>query len=130
LRVLLDAYAPDGVEAKLSVAGDETAVPPRAGEQAYLVMREAVRNAVAHSRCSRLEVNLEVDDSELRGRVKDDGVGFDPGGGRDDREEGGPATGVGLRSMRERAELLGGRLDICSEPGRGTAVEVRAPLAD
>ena len=134
LRELLDAYVPDGVEAKLLVAGDEAAVPPRAGEQAYLVMREAVRNAVAHSGCGRIEVILEVDDSELRGRVEDDGVGFAPDGDSgevwDGREEEVPATGVGLRSMRERTELLGGRLDICSEPGRGTAVEVRAPLAD
>jgi signal transduction histidine kinase len=97
-------------------------------------MREAVRNAVAHSGCGRIEVILEVDDSELRGRVEDDGVGFAPDGDSgevwDGREEEVPATGVGLRSMRERTELLGGRLDICSEPGRGTAVEVRAPLAD
>ena len=130
LRNLLESHVPPRVEAKLSVEGDETAVPPRASEQAYLVIREAVRNAVAHSGCERIDVILEVDDSELRGRVEDDGVGFDPGREWDDREEGEPATGVGLRSMRERTELLGGRLDVSSKPGRGTAVEVRVPLAD
>jgi PAS domain S-box-containing protein len=130
LRDLLDTHVPPGVEAKLSVA-DESSVPPPTAEQAYLVMREAVRNALAHSGCTRIEVSLEVDDAGLRGRVEDDGSGFDPhGGGRDDRTDGGPATGVGLRSMRERMELLGGRLDVSSEPGRGTAVEMRAPLVD
>jgi signal transduction histidine kinase len=134
LRDLLETHAPPGVETELSVEGDETAVPPPVREQAYLVMREAVRNAVEHSGCGRVRVRLELEDGELRGHVKDDGEGFDPrggpGGGRDDREDGGPAVGVGLRSMRERARQLGGRLEVHSEPGRGTVVEVRIPLAD
>jgi len=134
LRDLLDTHVPSGVDATLSVLGDESSVPPPAEEQAYLVIREAVRNAVAHSGCERIRVSLQVNDGELRGRVEDDGSGFDPygdpGAGRDDRTDDGPATGMGLRSMRERTELLGGRLDVSPEPGRGTVVEMRAPLAD
>jgi len=134
LRDLLDTHVPDGVEAMLSVTGDETAIPSPAEEQAFLVMREAVRNAVAHSGCGCIEVSVDVDEAELRGRVEDDGTGFDPHGGEggwhDDRGDGEPSAGVGLRSMRERTEALGGRLDVSSEPGRGSAVEVRIPLAD
>jgi len=134
LRDLLDTHVPHGVEATLSVAGDESAVPSPAEEQAFLVMREAVRNAVAHSGCRRIAVSVDVDDAELRGRVEDDGAGFDPHGGEsgwhDDRGECGPAAGVGLRSMKERTEALGGLLDVSSKPGRGSAVEVRIPLAD
>jgi signal transduction histidine kinase len=126
---------PPGVEAELSVAGDESSIPPHAAEQAYLVMREAVRNAVEHSECGRIGISLEIEDAELRGRVEDDGSGFDArdelGEGRNgDRGDEASAEGVGLRSMRERMELLGGRLDISSEPGRGTAVTLRVPLAD
>ena len=44
--------------------------------------------------------------------------------------DGGPAEGVGLRSMKERTEMLDGRLEFSSKPGRGTAVEVRIPLVD
>jgi PAS domain S-box-containing protein len=134
LRDLLDTHVPNGVEATLSVAGEESAVPSPAEEQAFLVMREAVRNAVAHSGCGRIEVSVDVEEAELRGRVEDDGAGFDPPGGEggwhEDRGEGGPAAGVGLRSMKKRTEALGGRLDVSSEPGRGSAVEVRIPLAD
>jgi PAS domain S-box-containing protein len=134
LRDLLDTHVPDGVEATLSVAGDESAVPPPAEEQTFLVMREAVRNAVTHSGCGRIEVSVDVDDAELRGRVEDDGEGFDPHGGEgvwhDDRGDGEAAAGVGLRAMRERTEALGGRLDVSSEPGRGSAVVVCIPLAD
>jgi anti-sigma regulatory factor (Ser/Thr protein kinase) len=101
-------------------------------EEAYLVMREAVRNAVAHSGCGRVDVSLEIDDTELKGHVRDDGTGFDqrepPDGGRDGREDGGYVAGVGLRSMRERTGQLGGQLEVHSEPGLGTTVEVRVPL--
>jgi PAS domain S-box-containing protein len=134
LRDLLDTHVSPGVEAELSVAGDESTIPPHAAEQAYLVMREAVRNAVEHSECGRIGISLEIEDAELRGRVEDDGSGFDPrddlGEGRNgDRGDDASAEAMGLRSMRERMELLGGRLDVSSEPGRGTAVALRVPLA-
>jgi PAS domain S-box-containing protein len=134
LHELLDTYVPEGVETALSVVGDEPNIPPQVTDQVYLVMREAVRNALEHSGCGRVEVSIEVRDAELRGRVKDDGTGFEPREGPDDArpgpEDGAPDEGVGLRSMRERVQLLGGRLSLDSEPGSGTVVEVRVPLAD
>jgi anti-sigma regulatory factor (Ser/Thr protein kinase) len=58
--------------------------------QAFLLRGEAVRNAVAHCGCGRIEVSVDVDDAELRGCVEDDGKGFDPHGGEgvwhDERE--------------------------------------------
>jgi PAS domain S-box-containing protein len=132
LRGLLETHVPEGVEADLSVSGDEQVVSPRAAEEAYLVMREAVRNAVAHSGCGRIDVGLEIDDAELKGHVRDDGTGFDrlesSGQGRGDQEADGYAEGVGLRAMKERTGQLGGRLEVQSEPGVGTTVEVRVPL--
>jgi signal transduction histidine kinase len=56
--------------------------------------------------------------------VEDDGEGFDP----DEVGKATPSWGVGLRSMRERAEMLGGELRVDSKPGGGTKVEVRVPL--
>ena len=83
---------------------------------------------------TRIEESVDVDDAEFRGRVEDDGKGFDPHRGEgvwhDDRGDGEPAAGVGLRSMRERTDALGGLLDVSSEPGRGSALEVCIPLAD
>jgi PAS domain S-box-containing protein len=134
LHELLDTYVPEGVETALSVVGDEPNIPPHVADQVYLVMREAVRNALEHSGCERVEVSVEVRGGGLRGRVKDDGTGFEPREGPDDprsgRVDGADDEGVGLGSMRERVELLGGRLSVDSEPGSGTVVEVRVPLAD
>jgi PAS domain S-box-containing protein len=134
LRTLLETHMPDGVEADFSVAGDESAIPRRAAEEAYLVMREAVRNAVAHSGCAQIDVSLEIDPAELKGNVRDDGSGFDwrgyPFQGGDGREDGGYVAGMGLRSMRERTRQLGGRLEVYSEAGLGTTVEMRVPLAE
>src|SRR5829696_9090031 len=134
LRELLDTYVPEDVQTTLSVTGDESAVPSPIADQTYLVMREAVRNAVEHSGCGCVEVSIEVQEAGLWGSVKDDGKGFDPREGPDDTRsgqgDGGPDEGVGLRSMRKRAELLGGRLNFDSEPGSGTVVEVWIPLVD
>jgi len=92
--------------------------------QVYLAMREAVRNAVRHSGCSCIGVTLSVRDGKLRGLVEDDGEGFDP----EALAKAMPSWGVGLRSMRERAEMLGGTVHVDSEPGAGTRVELRVPL--
>ncbi len=130
VRALLKTHVPPGVETKLSAPDDESSVPTFVGEQVYLVMREAVRNAVTHSGCGRIRVILEVQEGELYGLVEDDGAGFDPDGkltpGRFGEDS--SHSGVGLRSMRERAELLGGEVVVSSEPGRGTRVEVRVSL--
>ncbi len=123
-RALAESYVPDGVEVDLCFSGEESALPDPVRTQAYLTMREAVRNAVKHSGCSRIGITLEVGGGDLRGVVEDDGKGFD-------HEEVGKATpswGVGLRSMRERTEMLGGELRVDSTPGDGTRVEVRVPL--
>ena len=87
-------------------------------------MREAVRNAVKHSRCEHVKIHLRVADREVFGHVEDDGNGFDP-------EAVGttsPSWGSGLRYMAERAQMLGGELVVASRAEGGTRVEVRVPL--
>jgi PAS domain S-box-containing protein len=121
---IADSYVPDGTEMDVSFSGKESAIPGPVGTQVYLAMREAVRNAVKHSDCSRIGLTLEVLDGELHGLVEDDGEGFDVGA----LVKATPSWGVGLRSMRERAEMLGGSLRVESEPGAGTRVELRVPL--
>jgi PAS domain S-box-containing protein len=123
-RALSESSVSEGVRLDVSVSGEEATVPSAIALQVYLAMREAVRNAVRHSGCSRIGVALEVSDGEVRGLVEDDGAGFDPAA----VGKATPSWGVGLRSMRDRAEMLGGNVRVDSTPGAGTRVEVRVPI--
>jgi PAS domain S-box-containing protein len=126
LRTLLDSSLPERVRADLTSTGQQSQLPKPLVAQMYLIMREAVRNAVEHSRCGRVGVGLEVRREEVLGYVEDDGSGFDP----DEVGDGGSPSGVGLRSMRERTEQLGGELRIASKRGGGTRVEILVPLGE
>ncbi|WP_167137924.1 histidine kinase [Diaminobutyricimonas sp. TR449] len=83
----------------------------------YRITAEAVTNAVRHARASVIQVDLTVDEQTLSVSVTDDGVGLP-----DDH-----VPGIGLRSMRERAEELGGELTVSSQ-AIGTSVRARIPI--
>jgi signal transduction histidine kinase len=85
----------------------------------YRIAQEAVQNAVKHARAGHVSVRMFGEDTDVVLEVVDDGQGF-----RLDREYPGR---LGIRSMRERAEGVGGRLDIVSGPGTGTIVRARLP---
>ena len=87
----------------------------------YRVAQEALSNVRKHAGVHSAEVSLELRGEEARMRVADLGVGFDPG-------ELSQAGGLGLLGMRERVELIGGRLDLESRVGHGTEISVSAPL--
>jgi signal transduction histidine kinase len=116
-RVCADA------DVHLVVLGDETWASPAIIDEAFLIVREALRNALAHGAPQSVVVGVEVTRRELRAWVDDDGTGFAVG----DAES--PAAGTGLATMRERAALLGGTVAITSKNGRGTSVELSVPLS-
>jgi signal transduction histidine kinase len=88
----------------------------------FRVAQEALRNVAHHARARRVAVVLHSADGTLELGVSDDGVGFDPGARR-------AGSGLGHVSLRERLQLVGGRLEITSVPGGGTIVLARVPLA-
>jgi len=90
----------------------------------YRIVQEALSNARRHAGASRVKVRLFREGATVVAEVVDDGRGF-----RSSRavESGG---GLGLVGMRERASMVGGRLTIESEPGRGTTVRVAVPVQD
>jgi PAS domain S-box-containing protein len=86
----------------------------------YRIVQEALRNIVKHSHAQRASIHLEQQGAHLTLNIADSGVGFTP------------ATlehsGLGLVSIRERVNLLGGQVVIRSAPGRGTRLGVRVPV--
>jgi signal transduction histidine kinase len=91
---------------------------------AFRIIQEAVNNVTRHASAHAARVGLHYDEDALRIRVADDGIGFDAPVGT-----GAGGAQLGLVGMRERANLLGGRLVVSSTPGRGTAIEARLPAS-
>ena len=106
-----------GLRVDVDVSGELPALPAAVEVAAYRIAVEAVTNAVRHAGASRCDVSIRLGD-ELVVEVADDGVGL----AADHRQ------GVGLASMRERAEELGGVLSAEAVAGRGTRVRAQLPL--
>ncbi|MBN1813080.1 MAG: sensor histidine kinase [Anaerolineae bacterium] len=92
-------------------------LPPDVEQCVYRVAQEALANAAHHAQAQRVEVSLLRRDSYLALTVSDDGQGFDPSDVDTEHH-------LGIRGMRERAEMVGGVLGIESEPGQGTTVRL------
>ena len=122
LRALQKGHPHLAVEEHLNAA--ESDVPLGLRTPVFRILQEATNNVAKHSRASRLVVGLDIVEGAVRLRVKDDGVGFNPGAPRREANSG----GLGLTSMRERAELSGGTFSLASAPGAGTTVEVVWPV--
>ncbi|MCI0725422.1 MAG: sensor histidine kinase [Chloroflexi bacterium] len=91
----------------------------------YRCLQEALTNVAKHAQAHCVEVTLWGDDTAVHLAVKDDGKGFDAGIAILPSSQ--PA-GLGLPGMRERLELLGGRLEIQSQPGQGASIIAHLPL--
>ncbi len=89
----------------------------------FLIAREALANILKHARASQATIRLSAGDGCLRLAVKDGGIGFDPHVPRSSAQN-------GLRNITERAKLLGAQLNITSQAGRGTEIEIKIPLED
>lgn len=94
---------------------------------AFRIVQEAVSNSVKHAQAQHTSVDVTVNEDTLRIEVKDDGVGFDVA---EAAARGRTGEAAGLLGMRERAELLGGRLVVSSSKGTGTAVLAEIPLRE
>jgi signal transduction histidine kinase len=107
-----------GLQIKVVTMPDPLPTLPAAVEvAAYRIALEAITNAVRHAQARACTVTLEATDGRLALTVGDDGVGLAPG----------TEPGVGLFSMRERAEELGGSIEIVARPPRGTRVTAVLP---
>lgn len=119
LQALAEESAARGgiaVEARIELGRD-----PGGDEErlVYRLVQEALTNALKHASASRVEVSVREAGDGIEIAIRDDGGGFDP-------EE--STSGRGLTGMRERIELLGGRIEVGSKPGAGTEIRASVPL--
>ncbi len=112
-RTLRDA----GIEPVVKTSGRPEGVPPLVENVVFRVAQEAINNVARHSGARTCRLTLTGTKTMVRARVEDDGAGFD--------SKADPDGHYGLRNMKERVQLIGGRLLIDSQPGQGTKVDVR-----
>ena len=108
---------------RVAVEGEARNLHPILRDEIYKIAAEALRNAFRHAQAQQVEVEIRYDDEQFRLRVRDDGKGIDPAVLSRQGSEG----HYGLRGMRERATLTGGKLTVWSEVDAGTEVELRVP---
>jgi signal transduction histidine kinase len=107
------------VEVTASSTGVPRPISAKIASSLLRIGQEAIANAVRHSEPSHLNISLAFDIGSVRLAVKDDGCGF---------VKSGNLLGFGLRGMRKRSAAVSAELEIVSQPGEGTCVEVTAPL--
>jgi signal transduction histidine kinase len=122
LEQALDWYVPtvqrqSGLTIEYDKRGTPFPVDSTTGVHVYRLVQEALNNAVRHSGADKAWVRLRYLDDGLEVEVEDHGKGFSPNGSR----------GIGLIGMRERAELIGGMLQVSPADGGGTLVRLRVP---
>jgi signal transduction histidine kinase/ligand-binding sensor domain-containing protein len=108
----------------VAIHGSPRALRPIIRDDIYRIAGEALRNAFRHARAGRIEVEIRYDERQFQLRVRDDGRGFESVALEDHR-----AGHFGLPGMHERAEMIGGQLEVWSETGMGTEVALAIPAA-
>ena len=110
---------------QVHVEGTPRDLHPILRDEVYRITGEGIRNAFRHADAKQIEVEIQYDDKRLRVRVRDDGKGIDPKLLSDSEREG----HFGLRGMRERGKLIGGKLTVWSELDAGTEMDLSIPAS-
>jgi signal transduction histidine kinase len=128
LREYVDRYQQEqGLSVMLSLPEGRRRLPAPLETTVFRVIQEALTNAARHAKARHVDVALDWDAAQVTLRIADDGQGFDL------HEAAARAKGgqhLGLWSMRERIEQLGGQLDMQSAPGSGTTIQATVPLTE
>jgi signal transduction histidine kinase len=108
-----------GVSVECATDDEVRTVRDELATTAYRIAQEAVTNITKHARATRVRISAAIDGGSLHLVIEDDGIGVDPDAA---------PSGYGLDGMRERAELVHGRIALTAPTGGGTRVQFEAPL--
>jgi two-component system NarL family sensor kinase len=114
------------LEVGFSVNGDEYRLEDQRSIFLYRMFQEMLNNILKHSKATRVNiaVNYSIDNKFVL-QVEDNGVGFDV---EKKRSHASSSSGIGLKSMTNRASLIGAQISVQSQPGKGTSIQVEVPL--
>ncbi len=125
LDALARRWSEQGIDVRFEAVNADRPLPPRAEVALYRIAQEALSNAARHAAAEHATVRFVTGPAFARLSVEDDGWGFDPAQVTEAAGE-----RYGLTGMSERARMLGGRLEVRSNPGAGTTVEATVPLEE
>lgn len=111
-----------GIAITATITGNERRLEPYLEVVVFRSIQELLNNAISHSQASEIKVLLDLPDHEIRVSVDDDGKGFDP-------QILESQSNLGLRLIKERAEMMGGKFEADSVIGHGTRVSFSIPIA-
>lgn len=111
-----------GIEVTMDLCADDCTIPEHLGSSVFRVCQESLTNVARHARAKRVTIRLTQTTERVTLEVSDDGIGIPP-----ERLEG--TASLGLVGMRERALACGGEFRITGQPGQGTTVLLRVPMA-
>jgi len=114
-----------GIKMNIEVRGSERRLDENVELVLFRVVQEALRNIWRHSRASKAGIDVTFGEREIRIVISDDGVGFKPPPSMGDFSRDGK---LGLAGMQERIQLIGGSLEVDSQPGAGTTITIVLPL--
>ncbi len=114
----------DGIVTDLKVLGSERRFSPEVEIGVFRIVQEALNNVRRHAQASEAQVVVEFAEDRTKVTISDNGRGFQLLGGVDDLPRSGK---LGLAGIQERAQLLGGTLEVRSTPGKGTTLTVEVP---
>jgi len=124
-QLAAEASSATSVGLHVEVEGTPRNLHPIARDEIYRIASEALRNAFRHAEAQQIEVEIRYDERQFRLRVRDDGKGIDA----TILAAEGPTGHFGLHGMRERAELVGGKLTVWTAAESGTEIELILPAA-
>jgi len=113
------------LEIEFSVSGTEQSLDEQKSIVLFRIFQENLNNILKHSKAKRIQVSLSYLDDKFVMKITDDGIGFNVAEKKNSTSS---AAGVGLKSIFNRAKLIGAEIDMQSEPGRGTMVTIQLPL--
>jgi PAS domain S-box-containing protein len=111
-----------GIRANVVLDGTVEEYPPEWNKELFWITIEALNNSLKHAQARNVKINIRCRPQRVELEIVDDGIGVDPARTR--------AGGMGLRSMSERAALLGGELTVLSNPGEGTCIRFCADIKE
>jgi signal transduction histidine kinase len=111
----------DGIDVEFTVGHEPGQIPGEVAICLYRIVQEALGNTVKHSGAREAKVHLTRDPDGIRLSITDAGSGFSP---NDPRRR----NGLGLISIKERVQIVSGKLIVQSAPGKGTRIEVQVPI--